>query len=228
MKNIFKLLSVLLMLSSINVFALNIDTSENSSISLKHTYGDKVFSNTNAYIYKIASLDEYGTITYTDNFADLDIDLKNLTTQELNALSVTLDSKVKQGEIPADLESKTNEAGIAQFNSLNPGVYLIKIDTVEDKDYRYKVLPMLISLPLYDEINNQYRYDVAAVSKTEAEYIGSQTGDGNTTNPPNTVDKIIIYAAVFIISLIVIIGLVCYINEKNKRNEVKKDDEKNN
>lgn len=217
MKKIIKIFIVILLFSIINVNAESIDSTKNGSISLKYSYGDKNFNNSKAYLFKIATLDENGNLTYADDFKNLNIDLGNLTTSELNALSETIDNQITQQKIsPIDEQITTND-GSAQFNTLQTGIYFLRLDTVTDKDYQYKALPTLISIPLYDEVNNQYKYDLSVMVKTEAKYIGDQIDNGNTTDPPNTIDKIMIYVAIFIISLICIIGLVCYINKINKK-----------
>ncbi len=225
-KIIYELFIILMMFSVVNVHAENIDPTKESTITVKYSYGNTNFTNVNTYLYKIASLDQYGVLTYTEDFQNISADLKDLTTSELNALTVALDNEISQKQIHQIDMQTTNSEGLATYKSLEAGVYLLKIDNVVTKDYRYKVVPTLISLPLVDQTTNQYRYDVSIMSKTEAKFIGSQTGDGNTTNPPNTVDMIMVYVAVFVISLLCIIGLVCYINKIKK--EGKKEDEKEN
>lgn len=226
-KIIYKVLIVLMMFSVMNVHAENIDPTKESTITVKYSYGNTNFSNSNAYLYKIADLDEYGNLTYTEEFKDINANLKDLTTSELNALTVAIDNEIGQKDIPYISKQVTNSEGLAEFNSLQTGVYLLKIDPVTNKDYQYKVTPTLISLPLYDEVNNGYRYDISVMAKTEAKFIGNQTGDGNTTNPPNTVDLIMIYAAIFVISLLCIIGLVCYIKKIKKEGNIENEKENN-
>lgn len=225
-KIVYKVLIILMMFQTITVHAENIDPTKESTIAVKYSYGDINFSNSNAYLYKIASLDEYGVLTYTEDFKNISSDLKDLTSSELNALTVAIDNEISSKNISHIAQQITNNEGLATFESLETGVYLLKIDSVTNKDYQYKVVPTLISLPLIDQTTDQYLYDVYIMAKTEAKFIGSQTGDGNTTSPPNTVDMIMIYVAVFIIALLCIIGLVCYINKIKK--EGKKEDEKAN
>lgn len=225
-KWIFRLLAVLFAFTVIDVNAENIDTSRVNSLTIKYSYGDKNLSNSKTYLYKIANLDESGNLIYEEAFKNIDSNLKDLTKSELNALTVTIDNEITQKNISPSFEQITNEEGVAQFNSLQTGVYLLRVDTVTDKDYQYKAVPTLISVPLFDEVNGQYKYDFSVMVKTEAKYIGEQTNDGNTINPPNTVDTIMIYVAVFIISLICIIGLVCYINKIKK--EGNKNEKENN
>ncbi len=228
MKKIFyKIFIILLMFSVINVHAENIDPTKESTITVKYSYGDTNFTNVNTYLYKIASLDQYGVLTYTEDFQNISADLKDLTTSELNALTVALDNEISQKQISQIDMQVTNNEGLATFKSQQAGVYLLKIDNVVTKDYRYKVVPTLISLPLIDQTTSQYRYDVSIMAKTEAKFIGSQTSDGNTTNPPNTVDMIMVYVAVFIICLLCMIGLVCYINKIKKEGKEKNEKENN-
>lgn len=207
---------VIITFFSINVNAENIDTTRTSTVNIKYSYGDTNFNNKKAYLYKIADINAEGELIYTEKFTDLELNLDNLTSSELNALTVKISNQIEQQDIPHTHEQVTNAEGLAEFNSLQTGIYLLKIDTVTNKDYQYKAIPMLISIPLYDEVNKQYKYDLSIIAKTEAKYIGEQVNDGNTTNPPNTVDSIMIYAAVFIISILCIIGLVCYIKKINK------------
>lgn len=226
MKKIFKLLIIVLMFSIINVNAENIDTTRTNNITLKYSYGDTNFSNAKGYLYKIADYNADGTLSYKEEFNNITEDIFKLTTTEINALSVSIDNTITQNEIASSYEGITNAEGITQLTSVSTGIYLLKMDTVTNNDYQYKSIPTLISVPLYDEVNNQYKYDLSIVVKTEAKYIGVETGNGDTTEPPNTVDKIIIYVSIFVISLLAIVGLVFYINKVKK--EGKKNEKTNN
>lgn len=220
-KTLLKITLIVITFFAINVNAENIDSIRLNNITIKYSYGDTNFSNKKVYLYKLADIDVSGELKYTENFTDLELNLNNLTTSELNALTVKISNQVTQENIQHTFEQVTDTEGIAKFNSLPTGIYLLKIDTVTNKDYQYKAIPMLISIPLYDEVNKQYRYDLSIIAKTEAKYIGEQLNNGNTTNPPNTVDSIMIYVAVFIISILCIIGLVCYINKIKKKGSKK-------
>lgn len=226
-KIISSLLLGILIFSTKNVYAENIEVNKNSSIQYTYVYGNEYFENVNISLYQLASIDIQGNYIFTENFNDLDNSIKKISTSELNALAVTINKKIETKKIQVLNNQPTDSKGIASFNNITPGLYLINTDSVTNKDYKYKTSPIIVSIPLYDQINNQYKYDLSIVSKTEAKYIGEQTNDGNTTNPPNTIDSIMIYSAVFIISLICIIGLVCYINKLKKEGCIK-NDKKNN
>lgn len=223
-KNILKTIIIFIALFSINVRANEIELTKTSNIQVKYSYGDKVFENQKAYLYKIADIGSDNVITYTDDFKNLTQNLENLTASQFSVFATTVGNQITQKGISHIEEQVTNSEGIAKFNNLTPAVYFIKMDTVTQDDYQYRTVPTVITAPLYNENEHQYKYEFSVMMKTEAKYIGEQSNNGNTTEIPNTVDDIMIYAAIFVISLIIIGVLVCYINKIKKEGKEKNEE----
>ena len=223
-KYLFRIAIIFIALFSINVHASEIDLTKPSNVQVKYSYSDKVFANQKAYLYKIADIGIDNTITYTEDFKNLTQSLENLTASQFSVFATTVGNQITQKQISHIEEQITNAEGIAEFNNLTPAVYFIKMDTVTQDDYQYRTVPTVITAPLYNESEHQYKYEFSVMMKTEAKYIGEQSNNGNTTEIPNTVDDIMIYAAIFAISLIIIGVLVCYINKIKKEGKEKNEE----
>ncbi len=234
-KNSFKILFVLLLLfiSTKNVEALDIN--QKASINVVYQYGEEVFANHDVTLYQIADLKEDGTLAYRNEFID-NKDLDNLTASEWSDLAVSLQEEIKEKNIAPLFQLKTNEAGVVNYANLNAGLYLITVENFEQDGYQYKTLPMLISAPNFDEVNQSYVYDMDLRTKTEQKKIEEEIKepDNNNDNVPTpdekedvpyTFDAIIIYVIIAIISFAIIILLVYFIQKsrkEQKNNEEKK------
>lgn len=230
---IIYLLIITILISTINVYAENIDPNKISSITGFYSYSDKKLTNANVYLYKIANLDEKGNFTYLNNYKEFPKDINNYTSSEWNDYTKELANFIKNQNINYDNNSLTDLEGKFYFNDLTTGLYLVIIDSIEDDNYRYKSSPVLISVPNYNQIENYYMYDLSVVMKTEAESIkiDEAPSDNNKTDSPNTYDAIIKYTCIFIIALLVLAVLVCYIYKIRKdvnKNEKQKNNQKNN
>lgn len=210
--------------SCIFVSAGSIDTSREGSIQISYQYSDFKFANAQTYIYKVADIDTSGHFVYIDPFLDQTDSLDDLTASQWSDLSKNLVTYVKNQNINPLQQGVTDQDGKYIFNHLSTGLYLVIVDSVYNKDYQYSSLPSLISIPNYNEITNQYMYDINLIMKTEAKYLGNQVNDDNTTSPPNTYDAIVFYIGLFIVSLILFLGLVCYVKKVKK--EGSKDEKK--
>lgn len=235
MKNkIYKilLLALLLLVPTTTVEAL--DTSKTGSINITYQYDDKAFDNYNIYLYKVATMNEEGIFAYEDNFKG-NREINNLTSSEWSLLTTSLNKFIEENQISHYKIETTTSEGKANFTGLPAGLYLITVEDVKEKEYQYQSLPMLISVPNFDEIVNDYIYDINIITKTEKKKIESETppvedekpptdNNKNTESPiriPYTFDAIIVYIIVFSVSVIGIILVGYYIlkQKKGKRNE---------
>lgn len=226
LRNSIFIIILLFLISIINANALNIDNTKLGSINVRYAYGDKTFSNSNIYLYKVADINNQGIFTYTTDFINSTIDISDITTKKDTA--VTLSNYITSNNINYFKKGITNNNGKFSFDQLQIGLYLVKTDFVKEEKVTYSSLPILISVPNLDEINNTYLYDIDVEIKTEATNISTNypnNSEAKPTSSPNTYDSILLYTAVFIISFIIILGVVLYI-EINKKKEGIKDEKK--
>lgn len=203
-----------------NVNAIYIDTSRTARINIEYCFADKFFSDAGVYLYKIADMNADAKFTYTSAFATQTKDVNTMIASEWTNFAKELDKYIVDNNVEPLVTGKTDANGRVNFGQLTLGLYLLKVDSVTVNDYKYSSTPSLISLPNYNQMQNYYMYDVNLVTKTEAKFIGiiddGSGKDDNKIESPNTFDPIVIYVAVLIISIIVLVCSVCYINKKRK------------
>lgn len=95
-------------------------------------------------------------------------------------------------------EAKTNADGVAVFEQLGPGLYLIE-EFAPDEDHEWRLSrPQLVILPLGDVMGENFSYDNVLVTKpdpgtpptTPPEDPGTPPGTpGQPGTPPNTTDQ---------------------------------------
>ncbi|MDK4250702.1 SpaA isopeptide-forming pilin-related protein [Corynebacterium pseudodiphtheriticum] len=84
-------------------------------------------------------------------------------------------------------EAKTNADGVAVFEQLGPGLYLIE-EFAPDEEYDWRLSrPQLVILPLGDVMGESYSYDNVLVTKPEPTITPGTPGDpGTPGTPPST------------------------------------------
>lgn len=237
MKNKFLkvFLSILLLLSAKNVEAL--DITKTGHIDVTYQYDEKVFDNAKITLYKVATMDENGTLAYEDVFQG-NKELNNLTTSEWSELAESLSEFAEKNKVSHYKLETTSKEGKVSFDALPVGLYLIQVENLEQNGYQYNSLPMLISLPNFDEVINDYIYDMNIITKTEEKKIEDKeeppkkddkpinNNTGNNIRVPYTFDSIMIYAIIAIASLVAIIVLIYFINRNKKGKEANENQEK--
>lgn len=224
--------SILISIVSLDVSALEIDSSRICSLNGLYSFGDKNISGANVYLYKLADASGDLVYTYTDKYKSFDKDINKYTASAWSEYALDVSKYIKSNGIKEDNSSVTDSDGKYSFNQLTTGLYLVIIDSVEDGNYRYDVSPTLISIPNYNMVTNQYMYDLSVVMKTESSDLQPDKPNiDNKTDVPNTYDAIISYVILFIVALLVLVITVCYINKKrkdvkkNEKNDEKKHEE---
>ncbi len=229
-------LFLLFLLFATDVEALDITRS--GRLDITYQYDDKVFIDRNIYIYKIASIDESGHLTYQDIYQG-QMDPNNLTTSQWTTLATTISKYQEENKIPYDKVVQTNQEGKASFENLPLGLYLVKVENVKDQTYEYNTSPMLLTLPNYDDLKKEYLYDIATITKTEEKKIAEELEkpaegnkenmdqtNSNKTDVPYTFDAIFIYIIVAVISILGILIIVYFMTKNRKgkdHDETKKD-----
>lgn len=213
-----------------DVKAADIDISKPASINVEYCFSDNFFSNAGVYLYKIADMDVDTKFTYVGDFATQENDVNSMLASQWSDFAKELDKYIVDNNVKPLASATTDENGKVNFGQLTLGLYLIRVDSVTVNDYKYSSVPSLISVPNYNQMQNYYMYDINLVTKTEAKFIGiidnGSGDDDNKIESPNTFDPIIIYVLILMISIIVLVITICYINIKRKgckKNEKKND-----
>lgn len=209
--------------SFVNVQAAGIDTDSTvGSIDLTCKYDNYYVNDTAVSIYRVASVDALGSYSFVSQFFDRSENLDILTSSQLKNLAKELDKFVAEKGISPLLQYKTSEVGRVEFTGLVPGLYLVLTEDKVVDSKQYITSPLLVSVPTKGE-DGEYHYKVSIDQKTQMNDLSHDTDGDNTTDSPSTYDAIVIYVIIFTICIIGIIGLVCYIYLK-KRKDVEKNE----
>lgn len=223
------LIIILLILPVIKTYAEEIDISKIGSIKIDCKHENISLKNMNTKIYKIANINQNNEYTYLSNFQVKERELNNIATSDLVKYSEELVEFINTNNIEPNNSSTTNQEGIATFNNLSVGLYLLEYESLSDNQYTYNISPVLISVPTIE--NNIIKYDLEINPKVETTTINSNEESEVTYGPkiettkksPKTNDNIMTYIILLTISLLGISIVVLY-----KKNRKKEKNEKNN
>lgn len=122
--------------------------------------------------WKVGTVDEYGSPRFDASYG-----IKEYP-QNAESLEIALEKISGMIRREADLTAVTDASGAAGFSQVEPGIYLIR--AAEDNPYG-KVLPILVQLPYWEEVEGQMqgpKYDVEVQPKASANPV-------NTPEPPS-------------------------------------------
>ena len=246
--NIKKLfIYILLTIPIITVKADNIDTSIKGSINIHYEYENNKINNINIKIYNIADINNNLEYIFKDDYKDVEKNIKKMSSSELGVYAKELEDYINNNNLTYDSTNITNEEGIALFNNLNVGIYLLTYEEKIINNKKYNVNPTIINIPSINEKNNTYNYNLDIYSKVETTTISTNNDksnivDNNINNNssnkkerkgiienifknPKTGDSIIVFVILLFISLIGIISVVLY-EKRSRKKEIKNEENK--
>lgn len=213
-------------LTIINVSALVVDTNKLGSMTGKYVYDDVSISDANVYLYHVADMNEVGKFTYVDKFTDYTVNINDLKASDWPTYASNLSKYITDKNISPIKNAKTDSTGQFVFKDLKVGLYLMKLDSKKTKNYEYSSGPVLVSLPTFDEVKNNFIYDLSVFAKTEAKSLNVTPvtpGGKDTPDVPYTADTIFIYVGLFGVALVVAVLMILLIKKREKENIGKKD-----
>lgn len=144
------------------------NNNEVGSLEIYHSYNEKPLEGVEFSVYKVANLNKDFQYELTDAFKDYPIDFNNIKDKtDWYLLIDTLSSYVKVDNIKEEAKLKTDSKGIALFNNMDLGLYLVIGETVIKDNMKYVTKPFLVSIPTIDSNSNNYIYNVKVKTKTE-------------------------------------------------------------
>lgn len=183
-KRIFAICMVLFCLTCSVHAAGKIDLSaENTSLTLHCQDGEKSLSGADFEVWRVASVDAYARYTLTEKFAKVNVtnilDAEGyLIDQENDAwskVSTSLGSWIMENGLVADGQAKTSDQGIAVFENLPTGIYLVDGKQHSQDGRIYTSQPFLIAVPSADMEANEWDYAVEANVKHTSKSIPSES-----------------------------------------------------
>ena len=200
----------------IKVNAVSLDIERMGSIHGIYQYDDVTLSNVGVQIYKIASLNKNGTLDFLPAFNSFDTNIYNMKKSELNEYAENLYHYILENGYEVQNEARTDNNGEYDFDNLSLGLYLIYIDDIEIDKKIYTSIPMIISVPYYNELDDEYIYTITSENKIEVIEVKEEV-QNNNVDSPKTYDNVIWYITLFIISLFIIVILIYYIKREKRK-----------
>lgn len=164
-------LAVLLtLLSSPMAFAaVAPDTSRQVNLTVRFVHEGVILDGCAFSVYRVATVsDDNSQYILTDDFKDYGVSFQIGSTSGWRALAVTLESYVLRDR-PTPIETNaTDSEGLAVFQPLDHGLYLVIGEKVEKNGYVYTPEPILMRLPYITE-DGEWEYDVTAEPKRSLE-----------------------------------------------------------
>lgn len=242
-----KLFLVLALLLSVfcvtNVNA--VDGTDTGSIVGSYAYGEEKIADATASLYKVGEVSVAANsydYELLDAFNGEKVDYSKLTADQLEKHTNKLYSIIKSEGINPLIQGKTDQNGQFVFDNLHAGLYLIKVEDMLVNNDTYRSSPTLIFLPEVTDPGS-FNYNVSVNMKIEIVKDEDNKGDddnnnngninngqnqnsGSNVNAPNTYDAIVMYVALFIVSVVLLAVLICYIYVYNKK-KIRSNDENN-
>jgi len=197
------------------------------------SYDTVLLDGADVSLYLIAKYDEAtDSYLYEKDFKDYVLNMKNLNPSEVEIYIKTLSRVIDEKKIKNYATVKTDESGKFSFDEcLAKGLYLVRTVDLKRDNYVYKSLPALLTIPSKSVEDFTDQYSVSINMKSErvldtstddpSKDDNNQGNNGNNSGSniriPNTYDSIVIYLALFAISLILLVVLVFYINNRKKK-----------
>ena len=184
LRRLAALLLALLLAGSFSVPALAshaIDPEHPGSISMSCSYKGKPVSGGDLCLYRVAEPEREDGSWYFRLRSDL-LDGQRLDQQALDDAGLAGRPAAAPSLGTPDKTAGFNTKGKVQFKDLRPGLYLL-VQSKAASGYE-KMLPVLVSLPWFDEASGSYLYDIDATVKPAVERIAVPTSRPTPTPKP--------------------------------------------
>lgn len=136
-------------------------------MTLSYCKDDINFKNLSTELYYIASISANGEYSPKPAFQSMGIDWNGLnTTDQMNVARTTLESHILNKKIDADFKKMTNQSGVAVFDHLKAGLYLVAEVKSTQRGKQYTFQSALLALPAVDE-NGLWQHHMAVTPKSE-------------------------------------------------------------
>ena len=178
---LLSVLAVFLLLPLQALAAGSIDLNQDVSLTISYQDGNTPLVGAEFDIFLVATVDEYGELTTTKDFAQFNVNIRGKNDEAWRTLASTLEGYVLRDDIsPAD-SAKTNDKGLASFptngKSLKAGLYLVLGHRHTQNGYRYDPAPFMVMLPELNQENNGWIYDVPVNAKYDSSIIPDKPDD---------------------------------------------------
>ncbi len=121
------------------------------------------FNNIAVHIFYVADIDVDGTLTVDEQFRHYNVAIGH---EDWENLAETLAIYAKRDNLTPTESANSHTHGSARFDGLECGLYLITVEPTVIGSEIIITQPIMVSLPTFDEISQQWLYDVVAKPKS--------------------------------------------------------------
>ena len=142
-------------------------TDQNGTLTISYRCDGIAFSDQSVKLYKIADVSADAQYTLESDFAASGLILNGIQTNgEWNVIRTTLETYILANNIDPMMTDVTDDSGVAGFDGLKPGIYMLSSLRVEQDETAYYFDSTLVALP---GLNTEgiWQYDVSAAAKPE-------------------------------------------------------------
>ena len=144
-----------------------IDTAKNCTLALRYGHDDLAFPGQTVQLYKIADVSADFQYTLAEPFGATGLILNGIQTNgEWNEIRSTLEAFILAENAQPIHTAVTDEEGMAHFEGLQPGLYLVSALTVARADVTCIFDAALVALPGLGT-DGRWQYEVTAAAKGE-------------------------------------------------------------
>ena len=178
---LLSVLAVFLLLPLQALAAGSIDLNQDVSLTISYQDGNTPLIGAEFEIFLVATVDEYGELTTTKDFAQFHVNIRGKDDEAWRTLASTLEGYVLRDDISPTDSGKTNDKGLVSFptagKSLKTGLYFVLGYRHTQNGFRYDPTPFMVMLPGLDKENNIWVYDVAVNAKFDSSQIPDNPDD---------------------------------------------------
>lgn len=149
-------------------FAAPLDTEAEASLTLLYQKEGKVFPNLQINIYRVAEASRDGSFHLIAPFSSYPVNIHGITAQaQWQNAAATLTAYIVADGVKPDRQVQTDQAGVARFEKLETGLYLVREAVAENADGSYVFNQIMVYLPT-PQPDGSFDYAVEAKPKCTA------------------------------------------------------------
>ena len=158
------LLTVMLLLPTTAFAAGPIDTAAEANLTLTLTPDGNPVEGLEFRLYRVAEVSSSVEFTLTEKFANYPISVTAPTEESWRYLTAILPGYIAADQVKPDYTKKTDEDGVAAFENISTGLYLVMGDVYHGYRQFITPTPFLVSLPNRND-DDTWTYSVSVANK---------------------------------------------------------------
>ena len=158
-----------LVVSTAALAAGGFDADRSCGMTIRFTYEGAVLPDAEFAVYRVGELSAEGSLSLSGAYADYPVVVDGLADAQFRTAAETLYGYVQLDGHKADWTLTTNGEGVATLSDLPCGLYLVAGAPYVNEGSTCVTAPVLLTLPNYNDIADEWVYSVEILPKCRAE-----------------------------------------------------------